>query len=803
MKKRAGRLFVMFILEFITILLCYAGTQAAPVRGHPRVFLDERRLQFIRNKVTGGDSSWLRFRDYMDSYYTADGYNLQQGALMYQALKTAEPAKADQYATGVVNAMMAVISAGVPYAEDTVKYYMPNMGFAYDWCYDKLTSKQRTDFLTWTNQVYQNNPAGHQHDSKTYSLHFWHNYTAEFMYGNAVLGYAIYDENPTLAKSMINNAYHRFSQDLLGQMSFVASNGAYVEGDGYGYHVGHTLFNYLKAVETAENINLWDDFPWIKNRMTYDIFAFFPSKYFNPDYGYYRKRMGSGDSPRHAFMGDLVRAGALMYISSFPNAAESRRMQYWLNKISNKTLSSETCYEDFLWYDPGQASIPYSSSRLTTFSGKGTSGVALGEVLMRSDWTEHATWIRFVSGDYFSYHQHLEANHFNIFKYEDLATESGAYEGAGGTLHFGNYLKRSIAHNTVLVYAPGRDNEWYHSPMDWDTRGANDGGDRGIDIVDSGGKILESRSWATSGYNHGDWPVLSYKRFYDRAQIKRFEDTSKYTYVLGDAAKARSQWRNNRFDREFVFLRPAAPGGHDYVVIYDRVNAGSSDFQIYWIMHSNTLPAVSGRKKAVKPGISDFDGDSAIITSGKGRLFVKNLLPASRKITRIGGLAEGKDSWVFGTNYPSDQAWAAYGTYRIQIQPSIPQRNEVFLNVLFPTSSATASMSETVLIKSSTGNMRGAHIKDASMNFAVMFSADHTGADVTGKITYFVTPTALTRHLILDLPPNKTFAIAAAQNGRRITITPGSGNHKTSGQGTLTFDVALDSTILPSALVAH
>jgi hypothetical protein len=779
------------VLEMAAVLFfCVAEAPGAPVSGHPRIFLDASRLQFIRNKVASGDPSWTRFRDYMDWYYTADGYNLVQGALMYQALKTSDPAKADRYATQVVKALMDVIRQGVPAAEDVIKYYLPNIGLAYDWCYDKTTSQQKTDIINWVNKVYQNNPTSHHYDTKIYLLHWWNNYNAAYMYGNAVVGYAIYDENPTLAQDMIDNANHRFSTDMLGQMSLVSSNGAYVEGDGYGYHVGYMLFYYLKAVETAEQVNLWDDFPWISNRMTYDMFAFFPTKYLDPDYGHYKQRMGTGDSPRHSSMGDLVRAGALMYISSFPDAAESQRMQYWLDEIGKKTLSTDTCYEDFLWYNPAQTSIPYSSAPLATFSGEGTAGIALGEVLMRSDWTEKATWIRFSSGDYFSYHQHLESNHFNIFKYEDLATESGAYEGAGGTTHFGNYLKRSIAHNTVLVYAPGLDSEWYHSPMDWDTRGANDGGDRGIDIVNSRNKVVESRSWATTGYNHGDYPVVGYQKYYDRAQIRRFEDTSKYAYVLGDAAKARSSWRSNRFDREFVFIRPARTGGKDFVVIYDRVNAGRSTFEKYWIMHSNTLPSVSGKETAVEKGISDFDGDRVTITNKKGRLFLKSLLPTSRKITRIGGLAEGKDSWVFGTNYPSEETWAAYGTYRIQIQPTVSRLSDAFLNVLFPTSSKTKSMPETILVTSSTQNMTGAHIKDAAMNFVVMFSAATNGADVTGRITYAINPTAITRHILLNLPPNKSFTVTVAKDGRTITITPGSGRYLSTAQGVLTFDIS-------------
>ena len=768
-----------------------AGEGAIVPGVHPRVFLDSSRLQFIRNKVAQNDPTWVRFETYLniDGPYSPTGYNLFLGGLAYQALKGIDNVKANGYADKVINGMMAVINEGVSPNEDVNKYYLYNMGLAYDWVYDRLTPQQRTSIIDWIDAVYQNNPNGHERDTKTYALHFLHNYTIEFMLGNAVAGYAIYDENQTLALDMIANAAHRWSVDLVAQIAFIASNGAYPEGDGYGYHSIPNLYRYAKAVETAEGRNVWDDAQWIKNRMTYDMFAFFPTRYLDSDYnGYYRVRVGSGDSSRHNFKGNLVRAGALIYISSRPDAEESKRMQSWLDAIDDKALGYEQSVDDFLWYNPGQAKVPYSSAPLTTFSGQGTNNIALGEVIMRSDWTDSATWIRFVSGDYFLYHQHLEANHFNIFKYEDLATESGAYEGAGGTDHFGNYLKRTIAHNSVLVYAPGKDNEWFHSPSGWEVQGANDGGQRGIDIVDADGTILESLSWSTTGYNHGDYPALGNERFYDRADITKFEDTAQYTYVLGSAAKAYSGWRCDLFDREFAFLRSAASGGSDYIVIYDRVNAGDPAYLKYWMMHSMTLPEVSGTETPVGTGISDFDGDTVLITNGNGRLFLKNLLPPGRKITRIGGLSEGKDSWVFGANYPSDNHDRPYGTYRIQIQPALQQNYDAFLNVLYPASSTTASMPLTTRIEAATNNMVGTLISDPSMNYVAMFSTDPAGASVTGPVTYALNPTANVRHFLFNMAPNTAYDVSITSEGSNITVTPGSGKYLSSGQGVLTFD---------------
>jgi hypothetical protein len=306
--------------------------------------------------------------------------------------------------------------------------------------------------------------------------------------------------------------------------------------------------------------------------------------------------------------------------------------------------------------------------------------------------------------------------------------------------------------------------------------------------VDADGTILESLSWSTTGYNHGDYPALGNERFYDRADIRKYEDTAQYTYVLGSAAKAYSGWRCDLFDREFAFLRPAASGGNDYIVIYDRVNAGDPAYLKYWMMHSLTLPEVSGTETPLETGISDFDGDTVMITNGSGRLFLKNLLPTGRKITRIGGLSEGKDSWVFGANYPSDNHDRPYGTYRIQIQPALQQNYDTFLNVLYPTSSTTASMPLTTRIETATNNMVGTLISDPSMNYIAMFSTDPAGASVTGPVTYTVNPIANVRHFLFNMAPNTAYDVAITSEGRNITVTPGSGNYLSSGQGILTFD---------------
>ncbi|MBI3952174.1 MAG: DNRLRE domain-containing protein [Acidobacteria bacterium] len=101
--------------------------------------------------------------------------------------------------------------------------------------------------------------------------------------------------------------------------------------------------------------------------------------------------------------------------------------------------------------------------------------------------------------------------------------------------------------------------------------------------------------WMRSG-----WPSLTTFNEnaiqYDTGDVLRFEDTARYTYVLGDATKAYNNPTYNqatypnlsgngakvsRFQREFVYLRPTVNGQRstdDYVVIFDRVGVTQAAF---------------------------------------------------------------------------------------------------------------------------------------------------------------------------------------------------------------------------------
>lgn len=157
-------------------------------------------------------------------------------------------------------------------------------------------------------------------------------------------------------------------------------------------------------------------------------------------------------------------------------------------------------------------------------------------------------------------------------------------------------------------------------------------------------------------------------------------------------------------------------------------------------------------------------------------MFVKTLLPLNPSITTSssGGLR------------PSGKATVP----RLEVSPTAQQTNNQFLHVLYPTATSTASMTDTVRIDASTGNMVGTHIRSSSINWVVMFSSNSTGSNVTGTITYTITPTtSATKHLILNLPPSTNYNVASSTSSSgnlTITLTPSTGGgYQSSSQGAL------------------
>jgi len=353
---------------------------------------------------------------------------------------------------------------------------------------------------------------------------------------------------------------------------------------------------------------------------------------------------------------------------------------------------------EFLWDDPEVIPRdPALASELELPRQRYFSGV--GHLVIRDGWKPECTWIEFDCGPYFSKHQHLDQNQLVLYHGGYLAIDSGADYTDTESPHYLNYYRRTVAHNSVLVYDPEEKFFWSSNLLP----AANDGGQR----MDS------SRYWNTvrnqeDFRNTRDLWNLGSMRVVDFVP-------GQYHYALGDASDAYSRKKLKTFTREIVYLPE-----QNLLFVFDRVVSAHPSFRKAWLLHGVNPPAVgqdTGQEKA-----KDFQQASTFrFREGSGEVLVHSLLPRERVVTRRGGpgadfYAPGDDHggpWGSGENWPLEppegaplpedpkarHMWKTFwgedfdhilssnrknvvpGGWRIEVSPSIPSEEDLFLHV--------------------------------------------------------------------------------------------------------------------------
>lgn len=356
---------------------------------------------------------------------------------------------------------------------------------------------------------------------------------------------------------------------------------------------------------------------------------------------------------------------------------------------------------EFLWADDAVAPRnPASTTAAELPRERHFPGI--GHVILRDGWGTDATWVEFSSGPYFAKHDHLDTNQFAIYHKGHLALDSGADYTDTESPHYLNYYRRTVAHNTLLVYRPGETFFWGENL--WPA--ANDGGQR----MDS------SRFW-NSVRSLEDWRRT--RGLWDRGRIEAFHAVAgRYTYVRGDGTRAYDPGKLERFVRELAWL-PAAR----VLLVLDRVRTTDPAYRKVFLLHGVARPEIAGEGRSVGQGGTSY-ADAPLVTfaDGEGRLRVHAVLPAAREVTVRGGEGwefwtpgdERGGAWGTGQNWPLDppeggplpadpylaRMWRTFwgqdftklspsnrravvpGAWRIEVSPAAPSRDDLFLHVL-------------------------------------------------------------------------------------------------------------------------
>lgn len=357
----------------------------------------------------------------------------------------------------------------------------------------------------------------------------------------------------------------------------------------------------------------------------------------------------------------------------------------------------------FLWDDPTVAPRdPAKTSEAELSRQHHFRGV--GHLVMRDGFGPDSTWIEFVAGPYLAKHQHLDQLHFAVYHKGYLATESGADYTDTESPHYLNYYRRTVAHNSVLVYDPGEKFFWAENL--WPA--ANDGGQR----MDS------SRYWNTARSRE------DFQNTRDLWALARMEAVGHgpgaYQYARGDATRAYSPAKVELFTRELVYTP-----SDNVLFVFDRVRSTDPTFRKAWLLHGVSEPKVSaaGAGRGDGRGGTSYAGAGGFTyEDGGGALRVHTLLPREREVTKRGGKGfehwtpgdERGGAWGSGQNWPLDppeggplpadpylrRMWKTFwgeefekllpsntkavvpASWRVEVSPAKPSKEDAFLNVM-------------------------------------------------------------------------------------------------------------------------
>lgn len=573
----------------------------------------------------------------------------------------------------------------------------------YDWCYDQMKDSEKKAYINEFVRISKTMECGYPpKNTEPIAGH-----SSEWMVMRDMLSaaIAIYDEFP----EMYNHVMTMLCRDYIPVRNYVYA--------GHNYHQGTS---YANVRFSNDLFSLW-----ILDRMgagaVYD-----PAQQFVMYDFLYRRRpdgmvLPAGDvNPGIGGSYGLPAMLAYSYYKDPYLAYEYKRN----TKIDNHCLIFDVLWRDYTIEPKSPETLP-----LTKYSG-----TPYGWMIARTGWDKNSVIAEMKINEHFvGNHQHMDGGAFQIYYKGPLAIDAGAYHGTSGgynSAHNKNFFKRTVAHNSLLVFDPNEKfASWNYGGTDKTEFADNDGGQRM-----PGDRWETCRSFAdllSDEYTTGQ--VLAHGTGGDYM-------APEYSYLSGDITKAYSD-KVKEVKRSFVFLNLKSEKVPAAMVVFDKVVSKNAEFKKHWLLHSIEEPKVSENGIVIK---RTKDGDSGMLSNTV-------LLPAKENLDMqvIGG--KGKEFWVNGTNYANaPQAGRPdprneRGEWRVEVSPSAPANEDYFLNVIQVADNNCNELHKASLLKGE--NLVGAVIADR----IVTFSKD--GETINGKAEMDVQGNGTFKFVMTNMKP--------------------------------------------------
>lgn len=583
----------------------------------------------------------------------------------------------------------------------------------YDWCFDQMKEKEKKAYIDEFVRIAKTMECGYPPcDNQPISGH-----PSEWMIMRDMLsaGIAIYDEYPDMYNYVIK---------MLFKYYIPVRNYFYA---GHNYHQGT---NYIHVRFACDLFPLW-----ILYKMGAGVVYDSSQQFVLYDVIYRRRPDGvmlpAGDDYPQNRPTVTTYPLPMFLASSFYKdeylAYEFERNPY-IESPGNEVMNHCLIF-DLLWRDYSLKGKSPDDLPLTRYSG-----TPFGWMISRTGWGDNSVIAEMkINEQFVGNHQHMDGGSFQIYYKGLLAIDAGAYDGTSGgynSPHNKNFFKRTIAHNSLLVYDPDEEFAcWNYGGGGKEMYADNDGGQRmpgeGWNTCNKFSDLLSEEYTVGKTLAHGYGPD---------------KYIPEYSYLKGDITKAYSD-KVKEVKRSFVFLNLKSEKVPATLIVYDKVVSSNSDFKKYWLLHSIEEPEIECNTFTIK---RTKNGDS-------GMLYNTVLLPEvnNTQVEKIGG--PGKEFWVFGKNYRND-AQEPYpdpanerGAWRVEVSPKSPANKDYFLNVMQVADNTCSMMNDVNRIDSDC--VIGVQIADRIVTFSKNSNI------LSGKFSLSVKGSGKIKFVITDLKP--------------------------------------------------
>ena len=479
----------------ISRMQAYQANRHPVPREHPRLLGTLQRLKGLKEQRP---ESYSR----MEEVARRDDDSDNHASLISMGLVSAIE---DDEALGrrAIDLTMKTVEADIRQGHVTFGADLARTALVYDLCWKWWTQEEKERYFEYIGATVDANVRS----ERAVFHNAWYSYKN---WGYGLACYATmyeYDRAPEILATTMKDYETRAAPGLV----LSGAGGGFAEG----YYINYWQYKWIFFCEVArycEGLDLYALAPeFYRYRAVAAMFETYPSiQEYNS-----RRAIPMGDGAGQRFHPSRdEQLSVRRILASHYRDDLTHQMVHAFNEVTPLVGSGLNAYKDFLWRDTTVTALDYKNFKLSHHSP------AAGYIYARSSWDDDATYFYLKAGDRFTAHQHLDNGHFNIYKYEELATDGGHYDGFG-TRHDVNYHLRTIAHSTITVLDP---NETWTNIRAYKGPHGNDGG-QWHDWPHHNGSFSDPEQWN------------AYRDLTDIADITAYEDKGGYMYVAADCSR--------------------------------------------------------------------------------------------------------------------------------------------------------------------------------------------------------------------------------------------------------------------------